>query len=69
MRTTQWGYLCAHRIGKESFGIDVESARPIPDFGRPVHLIDYSPELLRKLFGFALTSDTRPTRHYPRVWI
>ena len=38
---------------------------------------DYSPKLLRKPFGFALTSDTlpsvrpavRPTRHYPRVWI
>ncbi len=55
----------------------IVQARPLPDFGRPVHLFDYGPELLRKPFGFALASDTlpstqsavRPTRHYPRVWI
>ena len=63
--------------GMQNAFASIVQARPLPDFGRPVHRFDYGPELLLKPFRFTLTGDTlpsarpavRPARHYPRVWI
>src|ERR1700758_811786 len=45
-------------------------ARPVPPFGRPVHLrgspLDYGPVLLCMPFGFHLAMDTLPSRGYER---